>query len=205
MLVSVLIPPSISLTYPLAFIRIEIAANNISLELILFDFRFNENINNKIIETNIWTINKDKKDFIQALNKIDVFLLHSDKKQNGDNKTKILISTYLIEYVITKFNNPNDINDFIIPSIENMFKLLSLFDNILFNFNIKFEKHIWVLNKFSQISLTKFVIKEIRYINSSQIKKEKFIQIAHKINLNINWKGLSTWTSSRRERINLIE
>lgn len=49
---SELIPPSISLTYVLAFIKIKIAPIRINLQKVLLEVRFKENINKRIIATN---------------------------------------------------------------------------------------------------------------------------------------------------------
>ncbi len=119
----------------------------------------------------------DKKDLNQDLNKIEVFLLHKAKKANGDIKTKILINTNLTAYVTTKFNKPIEIIDFKIPSKEKMSKL-EFNVNVEFNFVIREEKHIWVLNRFSPTCLIPLDTKDTKYIISSQINKEKFIHIA---------------------------
>lgn len=183
---SELIPPNISLTYVLAFIKIKIAPIRINLQKVLLEVRFKENINKRIIETNTWTNIKDIKDFIHELNKIDVVLLHKERNAKGESITKIFINTYLTAYVIIKFNKPTEIRVLIIPSKEKISKF-SLIDITEFNFLINSEKQILVLNKYSPICLILLDSKEMKYIISSQRNKEKFIQIPQRINLKINW------------------
>lgn len=154
---------------------------------------FNEKITKRIIETKTWINNKDKKDLNHDLNKIDVFLLHKDKKQNGDRKTKILISIYLIPYVIIKFKKPIETIECNIPSIEKMFvDEFAVEVRTEFNFKINVEKHILSLNKVSPSPLMLLERIEIKYIISSQIKNEKFIRIEHKSSLNKKENGFST-------------
>ena len=95
MFISEPIPPRISLTYTLAFIKIKIAPTKINLLNNLFEEIFKEKIRSKIIATNTCTSNKEIKDFIQALNKIAVLLLHCERIAKGDIKTKTFIKTNL--------------------------------------------------------------------------------------------------------------
>ena len=62
---------------------------------------------------------------------------------------------------MTKFSNPMETRDFIMPSNEKISKL-SLIDITEFNLDIILEKQILVLNKFSPICLTAEDIVEIK-------------------------------------------
>ena len=149
------------MTYSLAFIKIKIAPIKMNLEKILFEYMSKENIRSNIMDTNIWTIIRDKNDFNQELNNMEVFLLHRERIAKGESKTNTLIKTYLTAYVITKFNIPTETSDFIMPSNEKMSKF-SLIDITEFNLDIILEKQILVLNKFSPSCLMAEDIVEIK-------------------------------------------
>ncbi len=121
---------------------------------------FKEKISKRIIATNTWTNINDKKDLIQELNNIEVLLLHKESIAKGERITKTFIKTYLTAYVMTRFNNPTDINDLIIPSKEKISKL-SLIEITEFKLTINSEKQILVLNKFSPTCLILLEINEI--------------------------------------------
>ena len=174
------------------------------MQKILLEEISKEKINKRIIATKTWTNNKDKKDFIHELNKIEVFLLHNDKIAKGEIITNIFINTYLTAYVITKFKSPIDISVYIIPSKEKISKL-SLIDIIEFKLTINCEKHIFVLNKCSPTCLILLDNSEIKYIISSHRNNEKFMQIPQRINFNINGPGLSAWVTPKCDKINLKE
>jgi len=94
--VSVEIPPSISLTYEFAFININKLPIRMNLDERFWEEIFKEKISKRIMDTKTWINNSEIKDLNQDLKSIEVFLLHRDKKQNGDRKVKILINIYLI-------------------------------------------------------------------------------------------------------------
>ena len=61
----------------------------------LLEEKSKANISKSIMATKIWTNSKERKDFNQEWNKIDVLLLQTERKAKGDIKTNILINTYL--------------------------------------------------------------------------------------------------------------
>lgn len=114
----VLIPPSISLTYEFDFIKIKIDPIKINFANKLLLDKFKEKIKSKTMETKDCINNKETKDLNQLLKNIEEALVERLKKAKGEINTKILIKIYLIEYTITKFKIPKEINDFRIPSKE---------------------------------------------------------------------------------------
>lgn len=74
-------------------------------------------------------------------------------KAKGESNINTFIKTYLIEYVITKFNIPKEIILLIIPSKEKISKESLLIEIIEFNLLTRVEKEIGKLYMFSPICL----------------------------------------------------
>ena len=91
------IPPNNSLTYWLAFVKTIIEPTKINFEEIFEAEKSKEKMKVKIIEIKTCSKSRDKKDFIQDLKNILVFLFVKQMNANGEIKMNILIRTYLIE------------------------------------------------------------------------------------------------------------
>ena len=115
----------------------------------------------------------------------------------------ILIKIYLIEYTITKFKIPKEINDFRIPSKEKTSRESPLIEITELSFCISLENVIGEWYKFSPICLIESDISEFKLIIWSHRKNEKFIQIPKTINLKINFEGFSTDVTPKWEKSNL--
>lgn len=152
-----------------------------------------ENNINKTIATIICINNKENKFFIQDLKNHDVESKINDKIANGVSKIKILIITYLKEYVKTKFNKDVVREAFIIPSKEKISSEEVLTEIVLLISRINSAKHIFLLNKLSPIPLIASVIFENKSNNSPIRKYEKLIQIPKMTALKINCIGCSVW------------
>ena len=76
------------------------------------------------MEINDWTNNSDNTDFNQDLNIQDVLEFNIVININGVINIKTLIIIYLKEYENNKFNKPNDVKLFIIPSKEKTFNVV---------------------------------------------------------------------------------
>ena len=137
-------------------------------------------------------INKSEKTFlIQDLKNHEVFCKSNDKIAKGVNKIKILIITYLKEYVKTKFNRDIVRVAFINPSNENISRVELSVKIKSFIHKISSEKQIFLLNKFSPIPRIAKVIYEQISNNFSIKKYEEFMQMQNIIHLKINWFGVS--------------
>ena len=132
-------------------------------------------------------INKSEKTFlIQDLKNHEVFCKSNDKIAKGVNKIKILIITYLKEYVKTKFNRDIVRVAFINPSNENISRVELSVKIKSFIHKISSEKQIFLLNKFSPIPRIAKVIYEQISNNFSIKKYEEFMQMQNIIHLKIN-------------------
>ena len=114
--------------------------------------------------------NKENKFLSQDLKNQDVVSKINDKIAKGVSKIKILIITYLKEYVKTKFNKDIVIEDFIKPSNEKTSREEALTEIVLFISSINSEKQMFLLNRFSPILLIARVILENISKNSSMKK-----------------------------------
>ena len=81
-----------------------------------------EKVITKIIDTNVWINNKERKHLNQALKKYDVELVHKDKKAKGEISMNTFNNMYLIEYEKAKLIKLMERKLFSIPSIENKLK-----------------------------------------------------------------------------------
>ena len=120
-------------------------------------------------------INKSEKTFlIQDLKNHEVFCKSNDNIAKGVNKIKILIITYLKEYVKTKFNRDIVRVAFINPSNENISRVELSVKIKSFIHKISSEKQIFLLNKFSPIPRIAKVIYEQISNNFSITKYNTF-------------------------------
>lgn len=155
------------------------------------------------METKDCINNKEIKDLNQLLKNIEEALVERLKKAKGEINTKILIKIYLMEYTITKFKIPKEINDFRIPSKEKTSRESPLIEITELSFCISLENVIGEWYKFSPICLIESDISEFKLIIWSHRKNEKFIQIPKTINLKINFEGFSTDVTPKWEKSNL--
>ena len=114
--------------------------------------------------------NKENKFLSQDLKNQDVVSKINDKIAKGVSKIKILIITYLKEYVNTKFSKEIVREDFIRPSNEKTSREEVLTEIVLFISSINSEKQMFLLNRFSPILLIARVILE-NMSRSSSMKK----------------------------------
>ena len=144
------------------------------------------------METIIWMNNKENKFRLQDLKNQEVFWSVKDNNANGVSKIKILIITYLNEYVKTKLSKDIVSEALIIPSKENISREEESIEILLFISKINSEKQIFLWNRDSPIPLIAREILETKFKICSIKKYEKLIQIPQITNLKINWEGLST-------------
>ena len=116
-----------------------------------------ENIINKTRDTNDCNKRRERIDLKYALKNHEVEVLINVKNAKGVIKIKTFKTTYLKEYVKSKFNKLIEMKPRKSPSIEKIFGFDS--DIIWFNFNINCEKLISQLKIPSPIAL---IASEIR-------------------------------------------
>ena len=137
--------------------------------------------------------NRENKFLNQDLKNQEVVSKINDKIANGVSKIKILIITYLKEYVKTKFNKDIVREALSNPSKEKISREEESIEILLFISKISSEKQIFLWNKSSPIPLIAREILDKRSKISPTKKYEKLIQIPKIIALKINCVGLSTW------------
>ena len=150
-----------------------------------------ENKINKTKATIICINNNENIFLIQDLKNQDVESKINDKIAKGVSNIKILIITYLKEYVKTKFNKDIVREVFIKPSKENTSIEPVSIQIVLLILKISSAKQIFSLNKSSPMPLIAKVILQKIFKNISVKKYEKLINIPKIIHLNINWEGFS--------------
>ena len=127
----------------------------------------------------------------QALKNHEVCSNINDKIAKGVSKIKILIITYLKEYVKTRFNKDIVSEALIIPSNEKISKEEEVIEISLFISKISSEKQMFLWNKSSPIPLIARDILDKKFKASPTKKYEKLIQIPKIIDLKINCEGFS--------------
>ena len=116
-------------------------------------FKSKEKTSIKTIDTKFWIKSKEIKDLNQDLKIIEEGSVVKQIKAKGESNINTFINTYLIEYVITKFNIPKEIMLLTIPSKEKISKESSFIEITEFNLVIRVEKEMGKLYIFSPICL----------------------------------------------------